>query len=147
MRKYEKKKSKGMFSAVVALLLLAGCSCLEKQEMAAGQAKEKESSIEVIDFNEYNTVSEQEAEEQEPTTQETETVQEDAVKIQPPEGFELKFETEEWGLSFGEPGTQSVGNHTYHYPDMSAILDQESFKKELDDMGYTFKPLSDLTLH
>lgn len=27
-----------------------------------------------------------------------------------PEGFELKFASEDWGLSFGEPGTQSVGN-------------------------------------
>ena len=215
MRKYEKKKSKGMFSAVVALLILAGCSALEKQEMAAGQAKEIESSIEVIDFNEYNTVSEQETEEQEPTTQETETVQEDAVKKQPPEDFELKFDSEEWGLSFGEPGMQSVGNasaedlawydayyvgddsekiiyltfdcgyengntepildalkkhnvqatffvvghfletapdltkrmveeghtvgnHTYHHPDMSVISDQESFQKELDDVADLF---------
>ncbi|MBD5451919.1 MAG: polysaccharide deacetylase family protein [Lachnospiraceae bacterium] len=183
--------------------------------MAAGQAKEIESSIEVIDFNEYNTVSEQETEEQEPTTQETETVQEDAVKKQPPEDFELKFDSEEWGLSFGEPGMQSVGNasaedlawydayyvgddsekiiyltfdcgyengntepildalkkhnvqatffvvghfletapdltkrmveeghtvgnHTYHHPDMSVISDQESFQKELDDVADLF---------
>lgn len=27
-----------------------------------------------------------------------------------PEGFELRFASEDWGLSFGEPGTQSVGN-------------------------------------
>ncbi len=27
-----------------------------------------------------------------------------------PEGFELKFASEDWGLSFGEPGAQSVGN-------------------------------------
>ena len=215
MRKYKKNKNKGMFSAVVALLLLAGCSCLEKQEMTAGQAKEIESSIEVVDFNEYNTISEKEAEEQETTTQEIETVQEDTAKTQPPEGFELKFDSEEWGLSFGEPGTQSVGNasaedlawydayyvgddsekiiyltfdcgyengntepildalkkhnvqatffvvghfletapdltkrmveeghavgnHTYHHPDMSAISDQESFQKELDDVADLF---------
>ena len=29
---------------------------------------------------------------------------------QPPEGWELKFASEDWGLSFGESGTQPVGN-------------------------------------
>lgn len=29
---------------------------------------------------------------------------------QPPEGWELTLASEDWGLSFGEPGTQSVGN-------------------------------------
>lgn len=31
-------------------------------------------------------------------------------KKQPPEGWELTLASEDWGLSFGEPGTQSVGN-------------------------------------
>lgn len=31
-------------------------------------------------------------------------------KPQPPEGWELEFATEDWGLSFGEPGTQPSGN-------------------------------------
>lgn len=110
MGKYEKKRNQGMFSAIVALVLLAGCGSLEKQEMAAERTNDKESSIEVIDFNEYNTVSEQEEKEQETTTQDFETVQENVGKKQPPEGFELKFASEEWGLSFGEAGTQSVGN-------------------------------------
>ena len=33
-----------------------------------------------------------------------------AGKKQPPEGWELTLASEDWGLSFGEPGTQSVGN-------------------------------------
>lgn len=31
-------------------------------------------------------------------------------KPQPPEGWELEFATEDWGLSFGESGTQPTGN-------------------------------------
>lgn len=31
-------------------------------------------------------------------------------KKTPPEGWELTLASEDWGLSFGEPGTQSVGN-------------------------------------
>lgn len=33
-----------------------------------------------------------------------------AERKQPPEGWELTLASEDWGLSFGEPGTQSVGN-------------------------------------
>lgn len=33
-------------------------------------------------------------------------------KPQPPEGWELKLASEDWGLSFGESGTQPVGNAT-----------------------------------
>ena len=32
-----------------------------------------------------------------------------------------------------------VGNHTYHHPDMSAISDQASFKKELDDLAALYQ--------
>lgn len=31
-------------------------------------------------------------------------------KPKPPEGWELKLASEDWGLSYGEPGTQPVGN-------------------------------------
>ena len=31
-----------------------------------------------------------------------------------------------------------VGNHTFHHPDMSAISDQESFQKELDDLAAVY---------
>ncbi len=33
----------------------------------------------------------------------------------------------------------TVGNHTYHHPDMSRILDPESFKKELEDVEDLFR--------
>lgn len=41
----------------------------------------------------------------------------------------------------------TVGNHTYHHPDMSSISDQASFQKEMDDVADKFKEITgtDLT--
>lgn len=36
----------------------------------------------------------------------------------------------------------TVGNHTYHHPDMSAISDLPSFQKEMDDVANAFKELT-----
>ena len=36
----------------------------------------------------------------------------------------------------------TVGNHTYHHPDMSSISDLTSFKKEVDDVANAFKELT-----
>jgi len=36
----------------------------------------------------------------------------------------------------------TVGNHTYHHPDMSAISDLSSFKKEMDDVANAFKEVT-----
>ena len=36
----------------------------------------------------------------------------------------------------------SVGNHTYHHPDMSAISDIGAFQKEMDDVANAFKELT-----
>lgn len=36
----------------------------------------------------------------------------------------------------------TVGNHTYHHPDMSQILDPSSFRKEMDDVAIKFKDLT-----
>lgn len=45
------------------------------------------------------------------TEEEQEEEQPEAKKV-PPEGWELELASEDWGLSFGEPGTQPVGNAT-----------------------------------
>lgn len=140
-------------------------------------------------------------------------------KKEPPAGWQLTLASEDWGLSFGEPGTQSVGNassedlawydacyvgsddekviyltfdcgyengntepildalekhdvqatffvvghfletapemvkrmveeghtvgnHTYHHPDMPTISDQETFGKELDDVAALFAEIT-----
>lgn len=36
----------------------------------------------------------------------------------------------------------TVGNHTYHHPDMSAISDLASFQKELDDVANLFQEIT-----
>ena len=36
----------------------------------------------------------------------------------------------------------TVGNHTYHHPDMSQISDPTSFRKEMDDVAIKFKDLT-----
>jgi len=36
----------------------------------------------------------------------------------------------------------TVGNHTYHHPDMSKISDQSSFQKEMDDVRSLFKEVT-----
>lgn len=36
----------------------------------------------------------------------------------------------------------TVGNHTYHHPDMSAISDLASFKKEVDDVANAFQEVT-----
>lgn len=36
----------------------------------------------------------------------------------------------------------TVGNHTYHHPDMSAISDLASFQKELDDVSTLYKEIT-----
>lgn len=40
----------------------------------------------------------------------------------------------------------SVGNHTYHHPDMSKISDKASFQKEMGDVEKLFKELTDTEL-
>lgn len=137
----------------------------------------------------------------------------------PPEGWKLELASEDWGLSFGEAGTQptgnasaedlawynsyyigsndekvlyltfdcgyengntepilealkkhnapatffvvghfletapdlvkrmvqeghTIGNHTYHHPDMSSISDIESFQKEMDDVADLFHEIT-----
>ncbi len=36
----------------------------------------------------------------------------------------------------------TVGNHTYHHPDMSSISDKDSFQKELDDVTTLFEEIT-----
>ncbi len=36
----------------------------------------------------------------------------------------------------------TVGNHTYHHPDMSGILDKETFAKEMNDVAALYKEIT-----
>ena len=154
-----------------------------------------------------------------PDNNETMSGDEKTERKEPPEGWELTLASEDWGLSFGEPGTQpggnasaqdlawynayyvgadsekviyltfdcgyengntelildalkkhdvkatffvvghfletapemakrmvedghAVGNHTYHHLDMPTISDEETFRKELDDVANLFQEIT-----
>ena len=81
----------------------AGTSGEEAVETDAGQEGESESQVQ--SGTDVSLPSDE--------TDQGEDAQEDLApsgKKQPPEGWELTLASEDWGLSFGEPGTQSVGN-------------------------------------
>lgn len=232
-RKQGSKKTARMIRMMVALALLAGCSSSGMQKMPQNENEPEQMTVVNLDLEDKTRTPLWESEEQEAETQglqdqkttEQETGEprydgEDAsestvLKKQPPEGFELTLDSEDWGLSFGESGTQpvgnaspedlawydayfmgadsekviyltfdcgyengntepildalekhdvkatffvvghfletapdlvrrmveeghTVGNHTYHHPDMSSISDLDAFQKELDDVADSF---------
>ena len=216
-----------MLPFVLAVCLLTGCKGSTAQEtesmepedtqVEAGTLPSEVASGEgVLDDKkavpppEPSSEEETEAEEKEEPAEEKKT---------PPEGWELTLASEDWGLGFGEPGTQptgnasaedlawydayfigddsekviyltfdcgyengntapildalkkhdakgtffvvghflesapdmvkrmveeghTVGNHTYHHLDMSAISDMETFQKEMDDVADKFKEIT-----
>ena len=131
-----KRRSYGNKTARVALavfcsLILTGCGL--SGEKAEEPEKEQQSQIEnteaeaegdkaenIIDIIENEESGEETAEADltEEDSTEDEEQQDDAdggtvSRPEPktrPEGFALEWDPEEWGLGFGEPGTQPVGN-------------------------------------
>lgn len=123
-RKRKSKKTFHMFRIMATAILLAGCSSSGTQEVLQNEAGAE--GVAVIDFGLVEdmptTIQEteiQEAEnadtaEQEAGNQHSDddgnANESDVERKQPPEGFELVLNSEDWGLSFGESGTQPVGN-------------------------------------
>lgn len=131
-----RRKSYGNKTARVALavfcsLILTGCGL--SGEKAEEPEKEQQSQIEnteaeaegdkaknIIDVIENEESGEEaaEADSTEEDSTEDEEQQDDAdggtvSRPEPktrPEGFALELDSEDWGLGFGEPGTQPVGN-------------------------------------
>lgn len=68
----------------------------ETEESEGGQAEEDEKEPAAMEQETQETVNESESVEREKKT--------------PPEGWELVLDSPDWGLSFGEPGTQPRGN-------------------------------------
>ena len=235
MKEQRCKKTACISCAAVMAILLAGCGSSGTQETLRNEAEPVTIiSMDLADLS-PDPFSEQEGPEagsqtadlqgDESAGSETDgNVSVDAAaQKQPPEGFELVLNSEDWGLSFGEPGTQpagnaspedlawydayfvgdasekviyltidcgyengntepildalkkhnvratffvvghfletapdmvkrmvaeghTVGNHTYHHPDMSTISDLEAFQKELDDVADTFGEITDTAL-
>ncbi len=216
-----------MLPFVLAVCLLTGCKGSTAQEtesmepedtqVEAGTLPSEVASGEgVLDDKKAVLPPEPSAEEETEAEEKEEPAEE---KKTPPEGWELTLASEDWGLGFGEPGTQptgnasaedlawydayfigddsekviyltfdcgyengntapildalkkhdakgtffvvghflesapdmvkrmveeghTVGNHTYHHLDMSAISDMETFQKEMDDVADKFKEIT-----
>lgn len=218
--------------AVLTAVLLTGCRNLQETAVQTGQEEvvtgetvysipEREAALQSED--KVITVGECQADKQDDLIGEQQETQmagmpEDKLQQEkplPPEGWELELASEDWGLSFREPGSQpvgnaaaedlawydayyigdgsnkviyltfdcgyengntepildalkkhdvqatffvvghfletapdmakrmveeghTVGNHTYHHPDMSTISDQETFQEEMDDVADLF---------
>lgn len=202
---------------------LTGCGETEAEESMQMNIEQAEAvpAVTETEETEESEGGQAKEEEKEPAAMEQETANEsmEREKKMPPEGWELVFDSPEWGLSFGEPGTQpegnasaedlawydgyyvgsdsekvlyltfdcgyengntqpildalkkhdakatffvvghfleaapdlviqmtedghTVGNHTYHHPDMSTISTLEEFQKELDDVANLFREVT-----
>ena len=173
-----KRRSYGNKTARVALavfcsLILTGCGL--SGEKAEEPEKEQQSQIEnteaeaegdkaenIIDIIENEESGEETAEADltEEDSTEDEEQQDDAdggtvSRPEPktrPEGFALELDSEDWGLGFGEPGTQPVGNastedlawyHAYYMGDGSEKVLYLTFDCGYEN-GYTSKILDTL---
>ena len=104
---------------LIAAVLLTGCHSAETADSAENivrpieidPAEQDETAGSQKTEEQGETANPQAAEEQGETAnpQEAEE-QEGSAKPQPPAGWELELASEDWGLSFGEPGTQPAGN-------------------------------------
>lgn len=230
-------KKKILFSAVLAAVMLTGCRNIPEtaghigqEEIVTGESVYNipvreytlQSEDDVVKAGEYQSGQQGDSKREqqeiravgasENRPQQEKSRQE---KPLPPEGWELELASEDWGLSFGEPGSQpvgnaaaedlawydayyigddsnkviyltfdcgyengntepildalkkhdvqatffvvghfletapdiakrmaeeghTVGNHTYHHPDMSTISDPENFQKEMNDVADLF---------
>lgn len=123
MMRYRKCIAKNGFWLLPLLMAvcLTGCEGSTAQKTAepedtqveAGTLPSEVEAEETALENEGNTditapASETEEENTEAEQESQETSEEE--KKEPPEGFELVLSSEDWGLGFGEPGTQPTGN-------------------------------------
>lgn len=225
----KKHKKAAVASAVFIMLtmttVMSGCGSLAQKQVSAqsvltevaaeaSDAEQVESveQSETVQSGMDDKVSAQSDVEEQPDDQSTN-------KKEPPAGWELTLASEDWGLSFGEQGTQpngnalpedlawydayyvgddsekviyltfdcgyengntepildalkkhdaqatffvvghfletapdlvkrmmqeghAVGNHTYHHLDMPTISDEETFRKELDDVADLFREIT-----
>lgn len=103
----------GLF-ALVMVMGLTGCEGSAAQDTEEIQTED--TGVEAgtvpseVEIGESDVQKEDTAEEETPEAEDTEEEEPAAEKKEPPEGFELTLASEDWGLSFGESGTQPVGN-------------------------------------
>ncbi len=127
MNRQSIKKTACALGAIAMTIVLTGCGSSGTQAALRSDAEAEERTVVNVDLEDrtpsvFQEMEGQEAEDLRMTGQDTagddsaggETdpaASENAtVQKQPPEGFELVLNSEDWGLSFGESGTQPVGN-------------------------------------
>lgn len=127
MKRQTNRKMTRIFGAVAMAMFLTGCGSSDAQETLRSETEPEGLTVVNVDLEDRTPSSSQEMEGQEADGshmdgQETAggdsaggeadpAASENAVvRKQPPEGFELVLNSEDWGLSFGESGTQPVGN-------------------------------------
>ena len=114
------RMKKGAFIAAVMLsVALMGCQKAEEKEEIAVPVEEMDTATldtKEEDAAEDNIVAEEE-ETPEALAEGAKEEEEDAAGVEataevktPPEGWEFKLASEDWGLSYGESGAQPVGN-------------------------------------
>ena len=114
------RMKKGAFIAAVMLsVALMGCQKAEEKEEIEVPVEEMDTATldtKEEDAAEDNIVAEEE-ETPEALAEGAKEDEEDAVGVEataevktPPEGWEFKLASEDWGLSYGESGAQPVGN-------------------------------------
>lgn len=120
MKRRKRKKTARIPAMMAAVALLAGCGSFGAQEVSRNETEPEEQAVINLDLEDGTQLPVQETDMTEPETGSGQPdtsgetggdVSGGAVsKRQPPEGFELVLDSEDWGLSFGESGTQPVGN-------------------------------------
>lgn len=127
MKTQRNRKITRIFGAVTLAVFLTGCGSFGAQETLRSETEPEGLTVVNVDLEDRTPSASQEMEGQEADGSHMdgqETTGDDGagdktepaasenavVRKQPPEGFVLVLNSEDWGLSFGEPGTQPVGN-------------------------------------
>lgn len=97
-------KSLGQAEAAEVVMPVESTVLSGEQQNASGDESQ---SVLLPDIDGEQTEPDESQQAESDDKQESESQRE---KPQPPEGWELKLASEDWGLSFGESGTQPVGN-------------------------------------
>ena len=115
-----KEKAVGILSALLGIIIV-GCQAPEPTTVQIGQAGVT-AQLPIAAVQEENVLQAERYSSADFEMSDTETgladtvseeVEEDVSQPEkplPPEGFKLEFASEDWGLSFGEPGSQPTGN-------------------------------------
>lgn len=108
-----KKRTQNLAGLLILVLAMSLVGCEGSSAQKTEELPQEENQVEAGTLPSEVGTEEPEEEKEEPQAEAVDTEEEQepvAEKKEPPEGWELTFASEDWGLSFGESGTQPVGN-------------------------------------